>query len=279
MTTLDPFTFMQEIAADLSQASIVFPTSFDTTIRLREIMNSDTSSAADLAAVVAKDPLLATKLVRAANSAALNPSGQSLTSIPAVVIKIGTNGVRTMALQLAMQQLRTYKHMLPYDKLCTAVLDHSRQIAAISFVLAREHTRMSADTALFAGLIHDIGVFYLVYRIAERQDLVLSDEELGHLLRDWHDSIGHAVLSVLGTPQEIVDSVSDHDEPRPVHSLRRLNDVIYGAHAVARRLDMPMLQTPWLREESDPSLIEDFESLLATASNNAETIALLQSSF
>jgi HD-like signal output (HDOD) protein len=276
MKPLDPFAFIQEIASDLSQESIIFPTSFDTTLRLREVLNSETASANAIAAVISKDPLLATKLMRAANSAALNPSGQTITSIPTVVVRIGANAVRTMALAIAMQQLRTYKHMHPFDKLCSAVMDHTRQIAAVSFVLARERTRVAPDTALFAGLVHDIGFFYLIYRVAERRDIAPDEPELISMLRDWHDSIGHAVLSGLGTPEDVLDSVSDHDQPRPVPSMRSLKDIIHCAHAVACRMDLPKPAIPWLREAHDESLIGEFDALLQTANADRETIASIQ---
>ena len=51
---------------------------------------------------------------------------------------------------------------------------------------------------MFAGLVHDLGVFYLMSRAANFPELVNDKVELHALLVGWHDSIGHALLSALG---------------------------------------------------------------------------------
>lgn len=273
MKPFDAFAFVQEIAADLSQQTAVFPTSFDTTLRLREVLSSSNASTANIAAIIAKDPLVAARVIQTANSAALNRSGRVISTILAAVTLIGANAVRTLALSVAMQQLRTYKQMVPYDDFCSAVMNHSRQIASVAFVLARAHTKIPADTALFAGLVHDIGYFYLIYRIAQRREVAHDDAEIAALLHDWHGSIGHAVLSALGMPEEILAAVADHDEPRAVHAIRTLNDLIYVAHVAASRHRCANVSDPWLREDHDGAVIDDLDAFLGTVDDSEEEIA------
>ena len=62
--------FVRQIAIDLSRGKVVFPTSFDTTIRLREVLRSERTGAAELVRIIAADPLLSTRVVQAANSVA-----------------------------------------------------------------------------------------------------------------------------------------------------------------------------------------------------------------
>lgn len=278
MKPFDPFTFIQDIAADLSQQTAVFPTSFDTTLRLREVLSSNNASTANIAAIVAKDPLVAARVIQTANSAAFNRSGRTISTILAAITLIGANAVRVLALSVAMQQLRTYKQMAPYDGFCSAVMNHSRQIASVAFVLARAHTKIPADTALFAGLVHDIGYFYLIYRIAQRKELAHDDAEIDGLLRDWHGSIGHAVLSALGAPEEILAAVADHDEPRAVLVIRSLNDLIFVAHIVAARHNFGNVPTRWLREDHDETTVADLDAFLSTVDSNEEEIAQILSS-
>lgn len=264
MDSATAFNFIQEIAADLSRGSVVFPTSFDTTMKLREILRSETASMADLANVVLLDPLLASKVLQAANSAALNPSGVAVKDVRSAVIRLGSGSVRTMALAIAMRQLRTYKEMTRFDAQCERIIQHSRHVAALAFVLAREHTRLSPDTAMFAGLVHDIGLFYLLYRIAERTDFVLDAAETGELLGDWHGSIGHAVLSALGIPEEIGEAVANHDEPRAVETIRQLGDLIFVCNQVVHQVGPESARLDWPEDAADETMIRDFEQYVAT---------------
>ena len=54
------------------------------------------------------------------------------------------------------------------------------------------------------GLVHDLGVFYLMSRAANFPEVANNRPELHALLVDWHDNIGHALLSALGLPESVV---------------------------------------------------------------------------
>lgn len=69
------FTFVQGLAADLQQGEIELPAFPDVVNRLRIILVDPNSSAKDVVEVIAVDPILTTRLMKMANSAALNPKG------------------------------------------------------------------------------------------------------------------------------------------------------------------------------------------------------------
>ncbi|MCB1887706.1 MAG: HDOD domain-containing protein [Rhodocyclaceae bacterium] len=227
------FRFVSELAADLSGDRVVFPTAFETTLRLRDLLRSETASADDIARAVSADPLLSARLVQIANSAAFAADGRPVCTIRTAVLRLGLSQVRHVAVALAMSQLVTYRKMVPYRELCQRMLAHSRWVASISVVLAREHAGTDAGVAYLAGLVHDIGVFYLLYRLAERQDFFDNQDELLALIRDWHGQIGHAVLGALDVPEEIQLAIADHDEARRVVSLARLADLLFVANVLA----------------------------------------------
>ena len=229
------FEFVQEIAADLSHGRVVFPTSFETTLKLRELMRSESTGAAEIERAVLADPLLSSKIVQVANSAAFARGGQRISDIRAAVVRIGMAHVRNLATAIAMSQMVTYRGMLPFKDVCQGMMRHSRRVAGVAMVLAREEGRIDPGKAYFAGLIHDIGVFYLIYRLAERTEFFSGTDELHALLHEWHGQIGHAVLATLDVPVDIQDAIAHHDDPRPVHHLRVLSDLLYVANVVAER--------------------------------------------
>jgi HD-like signal output (HDOD) protein len=81
-------------------------------------------------------------------------------------------------------------------------------------VLARRIAKINGDEAMFAGLVHDLGVFYLMSRAATFPELVNDKVELHALLVGWHDNIGHALLSALGSPESVLVAVQEHETDR-----------------------------------------------------------------
>jgi HD-like signal output (HDOD) protein len=76
--------------------------------------------------------------------------------------------------------------------------------------------KINGDEAMFAGLVHDLGVFYLMSRAANFPELVNDKVELHALLVGWHDNIGHALLSALGSPESVLVAVQEHETDREI---------------------------------------------------------------
>jgi len=143
--------------------------------------------------------------------------------------------VRTVSFAVAMEQLLNSKKMAAFQTLSGRLWEHTMHVAALSRVLARRFTRVNVDEALFAGLVHDIGVhdigvFYLLSRAVSFPELSANPRELHQLLADWHDHIGHALLAAMGMPEELVLVVQEHEVDRPVSSISTLADVVFVAN-------------------------------------------------
>lgn len=233
--------FVRDIAIDLSRGKVVFPTSFDTTIRLREVLRSERTGAAELVRVIAADPLLSTRVVQAANSVAYARLGPRVSDIKSAVVRIGSNQVKTLATAVAMAQLVTYRKMLPFKAICHKVIEHSRQVAAYAFVLARNHSRLDGDKALFAGLIHDMGTLYLLFRLSERPDLFGDAAGLRNLLIEWRGQIGHSVMAALDVTPEIQEAIVGFDQMSESGGANSLADVLFIADTLVE-LDGPNLE-------------------------------------
>jgi HD-like signal output (HDOD) protein len=205
------FRFLQEIAGDLSGHGITFPTFIDATVKVRNALNDPNIDAGRLAQVVSGEPLLATRLVRMANSAALNPSGRQVADVRTAVMRVGFNAVRATATAVAVQQVRASKDLAPFATEAERAWRHSLDVAAIAYVLARALTSLSPDEALFAGLVHDIGRFYLLSRAAKYPELIEHRDELEAIVAEWHPSIGEAILQGQGLPEALLAAVANHE--------------------------------------------------------------------
>jgi putative nucleotidyltransferase with HDIG domain len=260
------FLFLERLAADLSSGEVSFPTFIDATVKVRLAVNDPSVDAERLARIIAAEPLLSAKVVKLANSAALNQSGKQISDLKNAVLRVGFAAVRTTAVAVAMEQLIASKELESFRQTAQSVWQHSLDVAAISYVLARKLSRLNPDEAMFAGLVHDIGHFYLMSRASKYPELTEHSEELGPLLQEWHASVGHAVLDALGLPEGILKAVDQHDLPDYSMPPRSLTDVLIAANVLSRTpnpLDKPrdpddrgILDEQSLRELLEESEVE-----------------------
>jgi putative nucleotidyltransferase with HDIG domain len=227
------FQMLEDIAKELS-GEVVFPTYFDAILRLRKILQDPDQSMAEIAAAVAIEPLISAKLLHLANSVAFNPDGREVVDLKSAIMRLGLNAVRSAALSIVMNQLLRARGMADYSVMTQGLWEHSIKTSAAARVIARNASRLNADEAMLAGLIHDLGAFYMLYRATQYDELRHRPDSIKYLIIQWHESIGVSLLNALGIPEEIVDSTIDHDRLRPPPSpIRNLRDVIYVANMLA----------------------------------------------
>lgn len=252
------FQMLADIAKELSGDEVVFSTHFDTIIRLRSILRDPDLSSQQIASALATEPLICTKLLRMANSVAFNPGGQQFVDLKSAIIRLGLNAVRNTALAVATAQLLRAKGMSEFSDLTRHLWEHSLATAAGARVIASKLTRVNPEEALLAGLVHDLGVFYMLYRATLYDELRKRPDTLKHLIMQWHESIGVSLLNALGVPAEIVEATEEHDRVRPPPSpIRTLTDVVY----VANMLAGGHFETALQDSEQLPGDLQELESM------------------
>ncbi len=233
MTSPVAFKILEDIARDLSGDEVTFPTFLDITFQVRTALKNPNLNVEQLAKLVGAEPLMSAKIIRMANSAALNPSGREVADVKTAIVRVGMEAVRTVSFAVAMEQLLQSKQMQTFETISKRLWEHTAHVAALCRVLARKMAKINGDEAMFAGLVHDIGVFYLLSRAAHFPELVQDKVELHALLVGWHDNIGHALLSALGQPESVLQAVQEHEQDREVKEVKTLSDVLYVANKIA----------------------------------------------
>ena len=230
------FQMLKDIALELG-GDVVFPTCFDAALRLRKELQNPDLPIARMAKVVGVEPLISAKLMHMASSVLYSPDGTPARNLATAITRLGVELTRTTTLAIAMSQLLRAKEMAAFSDLTHALWDHSIKSAAAARVLARTHTRINQDTALMAGLVHDLGAFYMLWRAVQYPELRSRPDTVRYLIIDWHESIGVTLLNSLGVAEEIVQATIDHDRhrvvPSPVLTLADLvfvSNILAGAH-------------------------------------------------
>jgi HD-like signal output (HDOD) protein len=227
------FQMIKDIAREL-KGDVVFPTCFDTACRLRQELQNPDLPISRISSIVSLEPLVAAKLMQLANSALYRARGMPALDLKAAISRLGVDLVRITALAIAMRQLMRSREMAVFSDITLALWNHSLKTAAAARILARIHTRINPEEALLAGLVHDLGAFYMLYRAAQYSELLIRTDTVKFLIMQWHESIGVTLLSALGMPEEIVNATIDHDQQRAVpETVRSLADLVYIGNILA----------------------------------------------
>jgi HD-like signal output (HDOD) protein len=228
------FELLQDIAAELS-SDTTFPTSFDLLVRLRKALHDPNQTIDQITSLISIEPLIPLRLIRLANSVMYN-RGQEVKDTKTAIQLLGLNVVRSAAMAIAMSQLLRSKDMVIFGDLPEKLWDHCLRSACAAYVISKRiHiARLNPDEAMLAGLVHDIGAFYLLYKFSQDEELRIRPDSTMHLVARWHESLGYTLLIALGVPQEIADSMVDHDVLRTLPSIPlNLADVVYVSNMLA----------------------------------------------
>lgn len=226
------FRILEDIARDLS-SDVNFPTCMNAAVLVRNTLRDPYANLSRVVQVIGVEPLISSKLLKLANSVAYNPSGKTLSELEPAISRLGFEVVRTASLAVAMDQMLKSRNLSSFAELPHNVWEHSLRVAAIARVLARHIGRINPDEAMLAGLVHDLGIFYLLYRASEYPEYTQNKADILELICGWHESIGESLLHILGLPERIIDAVRDHDQPQNVKTPCSVRDVLYFANLLA----------------------------------------------
>jgi HD-like signal output (HDOD) protein len=241
------FRMLEDIAIELA-GEVVFPTSFNTTLKLRQQLQDAELPVSRIERLVGVDPLIVARLIKLANSATYARQDPPVRNLPGAIARLGGELVRTTALAIAMTQLLRSKETAAFSDLAHSLWRHSIKSAVAARLLARKYTQFDADDAQLAGLVHDLGALYMLYRVGHYPELAERPETVKFVIMRWHEGIGVSLLHALGMPREIVDAAIDHDHPRAQvpTGLRTFGDIVYVANILAGA------HFEWFNQDLDP---------------------------
>ncbi|WP_097460898.1 HDOD domain-containing protein [Mangrovitalea sediminis] len=188
----DDYAVLMEFYRDLRANKVTLPSLPDIAMRIRRVADAEGSSAEDIGRVVSADPAIAAKLLRACNSPLYRGFSEIATTREAVV-RLGLRTTRQLVTVFSMREL--FKSKRPELQAEMARLwDHSREVAAISWVLARALPGVDPEEALLAGLLHDIGTIPVLQYADHYVSLFADGRRLDETSRSLRGEIGQALL-------------------------------------------------------------------------------------
>jgi HD-like signal output (HDOD) protein len=236
------FTFVQALASELSGGKIELPGFPHIVMRVQKVLGDENSDSNRIVKVLGSEPVLASQIIRMANSAALNPSGALVTDLRAAVARVGLDTVRSATIAFAVRQLRDAPLLKGLEAPLGLLWKRSVLVASLSCVIARRMTPVNPDTALLAGLLQGIGRLYILTRASGHRALFADQENYQAIEQDWHLSIAAALLENWGIADEIVQAVHESENfERESRGPLGLADVLVVGTILAEHHDQPQV--------------------------------------
>jgi len=184
-----------------------FPTSLDASRRILTAVENPDLGPAALARIIVAEPLLSAKVMRLANSVALNPGKQPIRDLGQAVLCVGLDLTKALAIVVIIEQLRQSPRHGACRDLAKRLWERSIHVAALSYVLSKKLTALNADEVMLSAIVHDLGRFYLLAQAADYPGLLDDFAVLAQTVNDLASDASTRILDKLKLPASVVDAV------------------------------------------------------------------------
>lgn len=208
-------------------------------VHILKALDDDNSSMTVLVNHLQRDPVIAGRVLSAANRSSQH-GHRALGGISAAVSFIGMRRVREIVLATSLVDFSRQSQSGRF------YWEHSLAVGICAQELAREFS-LNLDYALVAGLLHDIGKLWMSYLYPRQHQQVIdlqaqSPRPLCEVEREMfgmdHCQIGEIVAENWGLPADIIEAISQHHKPDHPE-LGQLAAITHVAEAISNGLDLP----------------------------------------
>ncbi|MEM9315630.1 MAG: HDOD domain-containing protein [Pseudomonadota bacterium] len=230
------FQFVRQLGMDLAKGDFDLPPFPDTALKVQECIRDPDSDIQQLSAIVAKEPALAARLMRMANSAMMRRGPMEVTDIPTAISRTGMEMVQNAAVSFAARE--AFK--IPPDAAClndlNALRRESVKVASLNYVLGKHVSSVkSPDEAMLGGLLNAVGKYYILLKASDHPALFAETEALQDLLAQWHTGVARAIVESWNFPESIAHAVDEQDiEERDRIDSADLSDILHISKAIVR---------------------------------------------
>lgn len=187
-----------------------------TTARLFRLCQDPRTEVGELAAVIALDPALAMRCIRAASS--VRYGARQVNSINEAILATGMRNVLQIAMTAGlMEQMRNLSAAVDWRKFWF----HSVLVARLADRIG-ETFMLAGGTGYLAGLLHDVGKILIQQNFPDSFEEIISHAmaaQVSHhvveaqVLGLDHAQIGAAMCAIIGAPTPAVLAVRYHHDP------------------------------------------------------------------
>jgi HD-like signal output (HDOD) protein len=241
------------IAAQAGEGPLAFPTHVKVAARIQHAFDDPELHAEAAARLIQADAVLSARMVAVANSAAFDSARGPVADVRSAIARVGFRTARALATAVLLRQLEGKSASAAQHALAAQLWEHTAHMAALAQVLARRVTHLDPEIAMFAGIVHEVGGFYLLSRASEFPGLL--DGELDDPDSDAEAIVGRAVLRALAVPERVMSAIEYYWDGFLAMPPKTLGDTLLLAERLAP-VASPFHQASARREAEAPASIE-----------------------
>lgn len=187
----------------LTQDRLTLPTLPEVAMRISRVTQDEQATASQLAIEIGRDPAIAVRLLRVANSSAIC-GGRKIDSLQQAVTRLGMALIRSLVTGLALEQLFFSRSPGLKERLHRS-WTQSLEVAALAQVLASHCTMLRPELAMLAGLAHEIGTLPVIRMAENLGDELPEPAALDRAIRRLQPRVGRMVLQAWDFPEVLVE--------------------------------------------------------------------------
>ena len=203
--------------SDYEHGRLTLPTLPDLALRIRLALQKPNTTTKAIARIIQIDPAITAKVLQVANS----PLYRGITPIKHcsdAIARLGFDGTKNIVLALTLRRLFRSKHSI-LKKCMKTLWQHSAEVAAMSYILAKATKGFDQDYAMLAGLLHDIGTVVIITQAEKYPDLIKDTNDLKRAIDALRGQIGAMLLKKWAFEETLVTVAAEseywHRDPTP----------------------------------------------------------------
>lgn len=210
----------------IAKDRLVLPSMPQVAMQCMQMLNNPRETFKSVAGVVAKDPLLASRILKLANSAAF-PGLIPATTVDQAISRMGTDGLKSALVEFSMHQAFSSRD----ERIRAAfkgIFEHSLAVALVAkeLAVAVGGNTPNPNTAYLGGLLHDVGKPVVATMLLEAERVLVSDGSIPwmndavwkRVVRESHRSVGYVLARRWNLPDEISKAIelgTEYDRANP----------------------------------------------------------------
>lgn len=221
----------KRLVADVVADAIEIPPLPKVAVELHQLASSPDPDLRRAQVILERDPQLAGRVAQVASSPAYG--GRAVTGIEMAVVRLGTTGLRDIAMAVAMGRVFRCKAL---DSYIRTEMQHSFAVGSASKVLC-SILGLDPHYGFLCGLFHDLGRLTIGMAIAQyysesqaKIDMTILDA----LADQHHQQVGEHVLSKWGMHNMVKTVAAHHHAPDKAGAAAPLALVVAAADAADR---------------------------------------------
>lgn len=202
ITAASASALSKRLQEHFSSAGYAPPLLPDVALEVHELSQQADVDVGRVLTVLEKDPLLAARVLRLAQSAAYAPTGGAIQSLRDAIVRVGLRNLREIVWEVSvnMRVFRSKRYAGPMEQ----VRRHSTACAYLARLVS-SFTSIATEYAFLCGLLHDVGLAAGLAALGDDAKLPAPEDDdlLAAVLAKSHEQASRLVATAWKLPADL----------------------------------------------------------------------------